>query len=165
MTVEFLKRVTCTTNLRGDMNGILLGDNGYGLQPFLIVPFLTPQNQGEEYYNHVHKKARCTIERSFGQLKRRFFCLGSTVRIKLDRIPAVITACVYLHNMAKNLQDPTFLHSDTDDTDDATDHPSDCPSLVNAPEITGRQNDSYIRRMGEAKRQEIVNFLQIHKRN
>ena len=67
--------------LSGELNGILLADNGYGIAPFCLTPFLNPENEEEEHYNLVHKRARTTVERAFGQLKRRFHCTGNTMRI------------------------------------------------------------------------------------
>ena len=74
--------------LSGELQGILLGNSGYGITPFLLTPFLT--DAAEQNYNQIHKRARCTIERSFGQLKRRFHCLGSILRFDLDRVPSII---------------------------------------------------------------------------
>ena len=42
--------------LSGELNGILLADNGYGIAPFCLTPFL------------VHKRTRTTVDRAFGQL-------------------------------------------------------------------------------------------------
>lgn len=132
----------------GEINGILLGDSGYALSPFLLTPFSEPQCFGEERYNKIHKKARCTIERSFGQLKRRFHCLGSILRCKLDRVGSIITACFILHNVAKHLHE-----ADTDDYEALyiDDHEEiDIPAM---------NNDAHVRRMGEAKRREIMEFI------
>ena len=73
----------------GEIQGSLIDDNGYPLQHICLVPFLRPTNGAEEQYNMVHKKAKCTIERSFGQLKMRFRCLQGKLRIKLERVPTI----------------------------------------------------------------------------
>ena len=36
--------------LSGELNGILLADNGYGIAPFCLTPFLNPENEEEEHY-------------------------------------------------------------------------------------------------------------------
>ena len=54
---------------------VLLGDSGYALKPYMLIPFLNPVTPGERHYNYAHKKTRVTIERSFGVLKSRFLCL------------------------------------------------------------------------------------------
>ena len=80
--------------LSRELQGVLLGN---GITPFLLTPFLTANNAAEQKYNQIHKRARCTIERSFGQLKRRFRCLGSILR-ELDRMPSIIVVWYILHN-------------------------------------------------------------------
>ena len=44
--------------MTGELNGILLGDNGYGITTILLTPFLTPNTPAERNYNHIHKRAR-----------------------------------------------------------------------------------------------------------
>ena len=70
---------SCVYNrlLSGELNCILLADNGYGIAPFCLIPFLNPENEEEEHDNLVHKRARTTVERAFGQPKRRFHCTGT----------------------------------------------------------------------------------------
>lgn len=139
----------CRRLVSGQLNGIILGDNGYGLTPYLMTPFLLPRNSGESLYNKVHKKARCTIERSFGQLKKRFYCLGSIIRCKLERIPTIIVACFILHNLAKSFNDP-----DPDGVSESFDvEENDSNSAIQD------YSDAYTRRLGEQKRQEIVDDL------
>ena len=103
-----------------DRYGILLGDSGYAITPFLITPFNDPVvGSPEKKYNTPHNRGRSVIERTNGQLKRRFHCLGSCLRIKIERIPSTIYACCLLHNKAKlmkdsdeDLLDPPFIHDD-----------------------------------------------------
>ena len=83
--------------MKGEITGILLGGNGYGVQPMCLVPLLHPSTPAEEHYNVNHKRARVVIERTFGQVKRRFYCIGSILRIKLEKVHTIIT-CFTLHN-------------------------------------------------------------------
>ncbi len=83
MTVEFNAEIY-NSLLTGQLSGILIGDNGYSLTPFLLTPFLNAASQEEEHYNRIHKKARCCIERAFGQPKRRFHCLSCGIRCSID---------------------------------------------------------------------------------
>lgn len=133
----------------GTLKGIILGDSGYPLTPFLLTPFTSPQNANEVRYNQIHKKARCAIERAFGQLKRRFHCVGSVLRCKLDRVASIITACFILHNLSKRLGEEDFedsiLYEDSSDE-------------VDDPGYHG-MNDAHLRRLGEMKRREIMELL------
>ncbi|XP_046873620.1 putative nuclease HARBI1 [Hypomesus transpacificus] len=91
---------------QGLIDGILLGDSGYPLKPWLLTPYLNPRNRSEERYNHAHCKTRNTVERNFGVLKRRFHCLHGELRMSPARVCKIIGACVVLHNMARDLALP-----------------------------------------------------------
>ena len=62
----------------GGQNGWLLGDRGYGNQPYLLTPFrpddvsTIPQRR----YQKAHTKTMNTIERAFGLCKSRFRCIN-----------------------------------------------------------------------------------------
>lgn len=59
----------------GRVTGILLGDSGYPLKPWLMTPYLNPISEAQERFNHAHCKTRNLIERCIGVLKRRWACL------------------------------------------------------------------------------------------
>ncbi|XP_018115317.1 putative nuclease HARBI1 [Xenopus laevis] len=59
-------------------DGWLVGDAGYGCQPWMLTPLLNPENQPEMQYNLAHRKTRGVIERTFGVLKSRFRCLDKS---------------------------------------------------------------------------------------
>lgn len=88
-----------------DINGHLLGDNGYPNRPYLLTPVLNPQNRGEERYNASHIATRNTIERLFGVLKRRFPVLHYGIRFNPQRSSTVIIAACVLYNYAVDLHD------------------------------------------------------------
>ena len=79
---------------------LVLGDSGYPLKQWLMVPFLRPQNDAEQAYNRAHMVTRSTIERCNGVLKRRFSCLHSELRLSPKRACSVIIASIILHNKA-----------------------------------------------------------------
>lgn len=90
-----------------ESRAVLIGDEGYGITPYLMTCFKNPITDPEEAFNCLHKKERTIIERAFGQLKQRFPILYQKVRINTERIPNLITSCFVLHNVAKYLnQDP-----------------------------------------------------------
>ncbi|KAJ8953857.1 hypothetical protein NQ314_007197 [Rhamnusium bicolor] len=50
----------------------LIGDSGYPLQPFLMVPFQNPQEDSPQHrFNFAHIRARNCVERCIGILKMR----------------------------------------------------------------------------------------------
>ncbi|EZA55356.1 Putative nuclease HARBI1, partial [Ooceraea biroi] len=92
---------TCYYN--GDHALFLLGDSGYGQEPWLLTPYANFEDGSpEEQYNIIHKSARNVIERTNGILKSRFRCL-SRHRV-LNYHPAkaayIIYSCSVLHNIA-----------------------------------------------------------------
>lgn len=56
--------------LREQRLGLLLGDNGYACERFLLTPVLRPLNEAERLYNASHKRTRNLIEHVFGLLKK-----------------------------------------------------------------------------------------------
>lgn len=61
-------------------NGLLVGDSGYALSRYLMIPVLRPRIQGEIRYNRAHVRTRNIIERTFGVWKKRFQILTKTMR-------------------------------------------------------------------------------------
>ncbi|KAJ8911925.1 hypothetical protein NQ315_016266 [Exocentrus adspersus] len=95
----------------GDRNSWLLGDSGYPLQPWLMIPFHNAApNSPEDRFNQRHAAARNCIERRNGVLKTRFRCLlhERTLRYDPEFVGQIIIACAVLHNMcvAANLEPP-----------------------------------------------------------
>ncbi|XP_067224491.1 putative nuclease HARBI1 [Chanodichthys erythropterus] len=68
---------------QGEFSGVLLGDRGYGCQPFLLTPFTDPQ-EAQQAYNHAHARTRARVEMTFGLLKARFHCLH---KLRIERLP------------------------------------------------------------------------------
>ncbi|XP_046406575.1 putative nuclease HARBI1 [Ischnura elegans] len=90
----------------GQMRGILLGDSGYPLLPYLYTPVLRPTTGPERRYNASHIRTRSIIERTFGVWKRRFPCLSMKLRTKRQTSLKVILACAVLHNVAVRYNAP-----------------------------------------------------------
>ena len=85
-------------------NGCLLGDRGYGIQPYLLTPFRpdSVSTQPQRKYQKAHTKTQNTIERAFGLWKARFRYLdtsGGALQFKPSRCCTIITATAVLHNM------------------------------------------------------------------
>lgn len=80
----------------------LLGDSGYPLEPYLMTPFNTPDENSPEYrFNLRHMSARNVVERCIGVLKSRFRCLlrERTARYAPEFVGSIVNACCVLHNM------------------------------------------------------------------
>lgn len=93
----------------GEMgNGVLLGDRGYALRPYLLTPIAEPQNEVENLYNEAQIRTRNVIERLFGTWKRRFPVLSAGIRCKLEFAQMIIVACAVLHNIAVDQNEENF---------------------------------------------------------
>ncbi|KAH7933771.1 hypothetical protein HPB49_017005 [Dermacentor silvarum] len=87
----------------------LLGDSGYPLEPWLLVPVPGSHagTTSEGCYNREHASMRTVVERCIGVLKSKFHCLQHfrTLLYSPDRAARIIYACVALHNIALDAGD------------------------------------------------------------
>ncbi|KAK9739201.1 DDE superfamily endonuclease [Popillia japonica] len=81
-------------------NGLLLGDSGYGIKPYLITPLINPVTVAEQLFHESQIRSRNVVERLFGVWKRRFPILSFGMRVSLERSKAIIVATAVLHNLA-----------------------------------------------------------------
>ncbi|XP_049794950.1 putative nuclease HARBI1 [Schistocerca nitens] len=125
-------------------NALILGDEGYGIAPWLITPFQNPETPDERAYNRLHSKERAIIERCIGQVKRRFPILQNKIRLAQTKIPSVIIACFVLHDVAKHVGDEDFEAPSDDDN--------------NLP-VLGEEEAGNVRARGTNRRREIVNVI------
>lgn len=104
----------------GDQNSWLLGDSGYGLEPFLITPYKdVAAGTREHLFNKKHTSGRNIIERTIGVLKSRFRCLLGTVIYSPQRVIKIINVCCALHNICREFniecqEDPTWNDGEDD---------------------------------------------------
>ncbi|XP_071804951.1 putative nuclease HARBI1 [Asterias amurensis] len=130
---------------RGQLQGILLGDSGYPVRPWLMTPLANPATNGERAYNRSQTTTRAVIEQVNGQLKNKFRCLlGHGMQIIPERACDVIVACCVLFNISKELREP-HLDPENDQEDGAEDN-EDNEDNDNAAAVTGA-----------AAREEIIN--------
>ena len=132
--------------------GFIVGDSGYAISPFCMTPYPDPATPAQKNFNVVHKNTRCLTERAIGQAKRRFFCMGSRLRIRTDRVPSLIAACFLLHNEAKRLYDPPFAYRRGPEDDYGN----------NASNLTLTSGDVAVRAAGQRKRDELARYMLQH---
>nr|CAH7732281.1 unnamed protein product [Callosobruchus chinensis] len=93
---------------RNQVRVLLLGDSGFGIAPWLMTPFRTPNNPQQQAFNNLLTRERVIIERCFGQVKQRFPILQYKIRLATEKVPHIIACCFILHNVAKYLKDSDF---------------------------------------------------------
>ncbi|XP_063921462.1 putative nuclease HARBI1 [Zophobas morio] len=132
-------------------NAVLLGDQGYGIEKCLMIPYRNPATPREEAFNNLLKRERVIIERCFGQLKQRFPTLQNIIRLRLLAIPSFIAACFVLHNVAKYLKDEAVLEEENNDNDNDDDNLDEEDNNDPAQEVQ--------RREGQRKRNELTEIM------
>ena len=125
---------------------LLLGDSGFSIAPYMMVPFRNPVTEREKNYNRLLVKERVIIERVIGQWKRRFPILLSPIRIKFENIPSIILATAVLHNVAKTYAD------DIEEQEDMAIH-MDMENRIGGEEYD--EQVQYLRINGQARRRRI----------
>ncbi len=109
-----------------------MGDAGYPLKTFLLSPFQQPRTEAERNFNHRFCSIRVKIEQAFGQVKRRFPGLHQGLRVCPEKCVQTIIACMILHNIAKDRNQPDLFDGEdyitensSDTTTEEVDHLSD----------------------------------------
>ena len=80
-----------------------MGDPAYPLTSWLITAFPGEHdpNSLKGRFNRHHLTTRCSVERAFGSLKKRFYTLGEGLRVHDMKLASnLITCAVILHNLA-----------------------------------------------------------------
>ena len=79
----------------------LLGDLGYPLLPWLMVPHRArgQLSVAEALFNKKLRRGRCVVENAFGILKQTFCKLLTKSYLHVAFLPDVILACAILHNV------------------------------------------------------------------
>lgn len=140
----------CRVMTGNNANALLLGDEGYGIAPWLMTPYRNPANAEQRAYNKCITKERVIIERCFGQVKQRFPILQSKIRLSIDRVPSVILCCMILHNVAKHLQEEDYEIPEAENVIGEDDP---------VPGAVGEQEIMRIRERGQRKRDEIAQII------
>lgn len=79
----------------------IIGDLGYPLLPWLMVPHRThgPLTAAETLFNKKLRRGRCVVENAFGILKQTFRELLEKSYLSVAFLPDVILSCAILHNV------------------------------------------------------------------
>lgn len=79
----------------------IIGDLGYPLLPWLMVPHRThgQLTVAEGLFNRKLWRGRCVVENAFGILKQTFRELMQKSDLSVTFLPDVILACAILHNV------------------------------------------------------------------
>ncbi|XP_036322551.1 putative nuclease HARBI1 [Rhagoletis pomonella] len=84
-----------------DRTSKLLGDCGYGIEPFLLTPYRDPRYNSKEYkFNLAHSSLE--ILWTIGVLKSRFRCLLITLHYRPEKVVKIINVCCALHNICRD---------------------------------------------------------------
>lgn len=108
------------THMESGTSSVLIGDSGYPLREYLLLPIITDDlTPDEKRYNKHFLKGRCVIERAIGVLKSRFRSLSHKtngyLQFEPERCVNIITACIILHNYCRtrNLPSEVDIISDS----------------------------------------------------
>jgi hypothetical protein len=78
----------------------LIGDSGYTLQPWLLIPYTDFDDVLRRKYNYKLSSTRMKIENCYGLLKNRWRMLKSELPMKSMRANVqILEACLFLHNL------------------------------------------------------------------
>jgi hypothetical protein len=79
----------------------LVGDSGYPLLPWLMVPHRGPDQLSiaEQLFNRRLRRGRCVVENAFGILKQTFKELLVKSQLHVTFMPDVIMSCAILHDV------------------------------------------------------------------
>ncbi|KAK3922356.1 Putative nuclease [Frankliniella fusca] len=150
----------------------LLGDSGYTLEPWCIIPILDAEpGSNEESFTKRHCQSRNCVERCIGVLKGRFRCLLKDRVLHYDgkRAGEMVKACCVLHNMCMDARLPE------PEVDEAVEGEEDgIPWVLQEHEAEDEEaeaaadarlivdpNDRNITRVAEEVRNRLVEFLVI----
>ena len=89
---------------------MFLGDSGYPLEPWMMTPYRSAEDESPEAkYNIIHSKARSIIERCIGIWKGRWRILLSErqCRYRPEKLVQICNVCAALHNICIKFKIPS----------------------------------------------------------
>ncbi|KAJ8677822.1 hypothetical protein QAD02_013609 [Eretmocerus hayati] len=88
------------------VEGLLIGDNGYGNYPYLLVPYVIRDTEEKVVYSECQIATRNPVERFFGRWKKMFACLKRGLRNYIDNTISIICAAAVLWNIHMDFNYP-----------------------------------------------------------
>ncbi|KAJ8680858.1 hypothetical protein QAD02_016645 [Eretmocerus hayati] len=88
------------------VEGLLIGDNGYGDYPYLLVPYVIRDTEEKVVYSECQIATRNPVERFFGRWKKMFACLKRGLRNYIDNTISIICAAAVLWNIHMDFNYP-----------------------------------------------------------
>lgn len=78
---------------------VFVGDEAFSLKENFMKPFSHKKlTEDHEVFNYSLSRARRVVEITFGMMCSKFHIFRAPIKIKLERIDAVVKACCVLHN-------------------------------------------------------------------
>jgi hypothetical protein len=85
-----------------DVPYFIIGDNAFGIQPYLMNPYpIRDMTYEERIYNYRLSRARRVVENAFGIMANKFRVLLGTMAQSPDTVRKIVTTCVILHNLMR----------------------------------------------------------------
>lgn len=98
-----------------NLTDYLIGDSGYPLEPWLLVPCDNPDpNTPEARFNTALSSIRVYIEHTIGLLKNRFRCIHGHRALHYNpiKVAKIIQSCAVLHNICRHRAVPMPIDED-----------------------------------------------------
>ncbi|KAK3916723.1 Putative nuclease [Frankliniella fusca] len=146
----------------------LLGDSGYVIEPWMIIPFRQPEEDTPEFrFNQAHCSDRNAVERCIGVLKERFRFLndGRVPLYEYTKVSKFVYVGVVLHNLCVLADVPLPLDLNNinlanNEFNEAGPEEFEEDDIENPEVPIGGRNARDLILRGHAVRQEIMNELE-----